>query len=77
MKCFRCKKSISNEDDYFIFSEYHQKEVVNKDYCHKRCWDEFKGEMQVNNKNLLILERLNKQLDIFGVPKNEEVFTVC
>ena len=44
MKCFRCQKQIAKNSHYNSFTEFNLGSVVNVDYAHKECWDEYESE---------------------------------
>lgn len=39
--CFRCQKEIDPKSNYYSFTEFNEEKMVNVDYAHRTCWDQF------------------------------------
>ena len=76
--CFKCNKIISDNENYFEFIEYDKTKIVRTDYAHKSCWNQIKGDINIKNKAMGMLERLESTMidqGIFPERKQEVVIT--
>ena len=77
MICFRCKKEIREEDDYFAMVEMSNKEEVKTDYVHKVCWDEFCNQLNGASSSLIksnyLLNIMGKQMKKMGMIPDDVV----
>ena len=80
MICFRCKKEIREEEDYFAMVEMSNKEEVKTDYVHKVCWDEFCNQLNGASQSLVksnyLLNAMGKHMKNMGIlpePKKEYI----
>jgi len=75
--CFRCKKEIKEETNYFAMVEMNHKKEVRRDYVHKVCWDVFCNQLNGASKSLTksnyLLNALGKQMGKMGMLPKEEV----
>lgn len=67
MRCFRCKRTINEDDDYASLVSYSNGEVTNKDNWHSICWREWLEEKM----DLKVKEYANKLMKI-SVPLVEQ-----
>jgi len=65
--CFRCKKEISNFEDFFSFNEFHDKKIIKVDYCHKECWDSLKKGMSNTDEAMGVVRGLKNKLVDMGM----------
>lgn len=73
MKCFRCKQTILKKENYFEFNEFLDEEIVNVDYCHKHCWNEFKKGIGNVDEAMGMLRNLSGTLREKGLLPAQEV----
>ena len=71
--CFKCKKYISNEENYMRFTEFNKGKEVKTDYCHKMCWDEFLKRIGDTTEAMGMLRGLKTTLTKMGMLPPEEV----
>ena len=75
--CFRCKKEIKEEDNYFAMIEMNCKKEVHTDYVHKVCWDSFCNQLNGASNSLAksnyLLGALGKQMKKMGMIPEEKV----
>ena len=73
MKCFRCKKEIEKEDNYFEINEYNNKKIVKIDYVHKICWNLFLKQVSDTTEAMGIVRGLKGYFQEKGILKPDEV----
>jgi len=77
MKCFRCRKEIKEEENYFIMAEMNHKKESGRDWVHKVCWDVFCNQLNSAASSLAksnyLLDAMGKQLNKMGMLPDEEV----
>jgi len=75
--CFRCKKEIKDNENYFAMIEMSNKKEVRTDYVHKVCWDIFcsqlDGASQSLAKSNYLLNALGNQMKNMGMIPDKEV----
>jgi len=75
--CFRCKKEIREEDNYFVMVEMNNKKEVRRDYVHKICWDNFCNQLNGASSSLAksnyLLNAMGNQMRRMGMIPEEEV----
>ncbi len=75
--CFRCKKEINDEDNYFAMIEMNHKKEVKTDYVHKVCWDVFCNQLDGASNSLAksnyLLNAMGNQMRKMGILPKEEV----
>jgi len=75
--CFRCKKEINDEDNYFAMIEMNHKTEVKTDYVHKVCWDVFCNQLDGASNSLAksnyLLNAMGNQMRKMGILPKEEV----
>ena len=76
--CFKCKRLISDDENYFEFIEYDKKKVVRTFYAHKSCWNQIKDDLNVKNKAMGMLSQLESVMIKQGIfpEKKQEEFVV-
>ena len=76
--CFKCKRLISDDENYFEFIEYDKKKVVRTFYAHKSCWNQIKEDLNIKNKAIGLMIRLESAMIDQGIfpEKKEEVMIV-
>lgn len=71
--CFKCKQEIIEGADYFEFVEYSKGKVVNIDFTHKYCWNDFLKKLSSVETAQNFLSRINtKPLEAMGLMKPQE-----
>ena len=71
--CFRCKKEIVEDTDHFEFVEYSKNKMVNVDFAHKDCWNDFLKRLSSVETAQNFLSRINtKPLEAMGLMKPQE-----
>jgi len=80
--CFRCKKEIKDEDNYFAMIEMNYKKEVNTDYVHKVCWDVFCNQLNGASKSLTksnyLLNAMGKYMKNTGIiPEEKQEVIIC
>ena len=75
--CFRCKKEIKEQDNYFAMIEMNNKKEVKKDYVHRVCWDLFINQLDGASNSLAksnyLLGAMGKQMMKMGMLPDKEV----
>ena len=75
--CFRCKKEIKEEDNYFAMIEMNHNKEVKTDYVHKVCWDVFCNQLNGASSSLAksnyLLNAMGKQMRKMGMIPEDEV----
>ena len=75
--CFRCKKEINEEDNYFAMVEMNHKKEVRTDYVHKVCWDVFCNQLNGASSSLAksnyLLSAIGNQMKKMGMLPEEKV----
>ena len=72
--CFRCKKTIEENSNFYSFTEWNNKKVVAVNYTHRVCWDEFLQKLSSLDKAQGFLSRINTEpLEKLGLLKPQEV----
>ena len=82
MICFRCKKIINEEDNYFAMVEMNNNKEVNTRYVHKTCWNKFCSQLDGASSSLAksnyLLNSLGKYMKNLGISKEEkEDVVIC
>lgn len=77
MKCFKCKNTIHEEDDYIIMTNIKDKKEVHKDYIHRLCWDDFCNKLNSAssslNKSNYLLNAMGSHMRKIGIIPDAEV----
>ena len=81
MKCFRCKKEIDPESNYYAIKEVDKRNTINVDFVHRECWDRFtsslNGATQSLKKSNYLLNAMGEHMKKIGIIKEEpEVVTI-
>ena len=75
--CFRCKKEIKDEENYFAMIEMNNKKEVKKDYVHRVCWDAFLSQLNGATSSLVksnyLLNVMGNQMKKMGMIPEEEI----
>ena len=71
--CFRCKKEIKEDSNYYSFSEFNEKKLLNTNYAHRTCWDEFLKQIGNVDEAMGIVRGLNNKLIEMGMLPPKEV----
>lgn len=75
--CFRCKKEIKEEDNYFAMVGMNHKKEVKIDYVHKVCWNVFLNQLGGASASLqksnYLLNVMGNQMKKMGMIPDEEV----
>jgi len=79
--CFRCKKEIEEKENYFAMVEMNNKEQVQTDYVHKKCWNTFCNQLDGASSSLVksnyLLNVLGNQMKKMGmIPKQKEEYVI-
>lgn len=77
MICFRCKKEIKEDENFYEFIEKDKKNIVRIDYCHRCCWDDFLNRVSDTKKAMSMLHRLEKPLVKMGIIEPKEEIILC
>ena len=80
--CFRCKKEINEEDNYFAMVEMNHKKEVKTDYVHKVCWDVFYNQLNGASSSLAksnyLLNVLGNHMKKVGIiPEQKQEVEIC
>jgi len=78
MICFRCKKEINDEENYFEMNEFSNRNKIKSDYVHKTCWNLFLNQLNgastsLAKSNYLLNVMGNHMKNIGMIPKEEEI----
>lgn len=73
MICFRCKKEILVKSNYYSFTEFDKGQVINTNYAHRVCWDEFLKNIGNVDEAMGVLRGLKKGLIKQGILPEEEM----
>ena len=75
--CFRCKKEIKEEEDYFAMCEYGNGKLIKTDYVHKVCWNTFLNQLNGASSSLAksnyLLNAMGNQMKKMGMIPEEKV----
>ncbi len=71
--CFRCRKTIKENEDYYEFKEYSGEQLKKTDYAHKICWDSFIESVGDITKAKGMIGGLRKYLERVGLLLPEDV----
>jgi len=75
--CFRCKKEIREEDNYFAMVEMNNGKEVKTEYVHRTCWDTFLNQLNGATSSLAksnyLLNAMGKQMRKMGMLPEEKV----
>jgi len=75
--CFRCKKEIKEEENYFAMIEMNNRKEIKTDYVHKVCWNTFlnqlNGAVGSLTKSNYLLNAMGNQMKKMGMIPDEEV----
>ena len=75
--CFRCKKEIKEEENYFAMVEMNYEKEVHTDYVHKTCWNVFCNQLNGASNSLAksncLLGALGNQMRKMGMIPEQEV----
>ena len=77
LTCFRCRKDILKDDEYFEFIEYKGKKIIKVDHAHKTCWNNFMSSVADTTQAKGIINNLSKYLIKVGVLPEEKVIVKC
>jgi len=80
--CFRCKKEITDEENYFEMIEMNYKKKIKTDYVHKVCWDVFCNQLNGASSSLVksnyLLNAMGNQMKKMGmIPEKKEEVIIC
>ena len=77
MICFRCKKEIKKEENYFAMIEMDHEKEVRRDHVHKVCWDVFCNQLNGASSSLAksnyLLNAIGNHMRNVGMIPKEEV----
>lgn len=76
MICFRCRKEIEEDSNYYSFLEFNNKVLIKTDYTHKECWDKFLNKISDTSEAMGIIRQLKGKLTNMGILDKEEVILV-
>jgi len=71
--CMRCRKLIGDKENYYAFTEYKNKKIINIDYAHRECWDDFLKQIGNVDEAMSMLRRIKAPLQKMGILGPEEV----
>jgi len=75
--CFRCKKEISGEENYFAMVEMNDGKEIRRDYVHKTCWDKFCSQLDGASSSLAksnyLLNAMGNQMKKMGMLPDKEI----
>jgi len=81
MICIKCKKEIAIDSNYYKFIEMDKKKVVNTNYAHRECWDNFMKQFNGADTSLkqsnYLLRGLTNHMRKMGIIPEQEVEIVC
>jgi hypothetical protein len=73
MICFKCHQEIKSEEDYYCIGEYSKGKLVDENYTHKKCWDNFLNKLMDVSEAQGIIRSMKKRLTSLGMLEPEEV----
>lgn len=71
--CFRCKKLIEENSNYYAFTEYDKEKFVNVNYTHRKCWDDFLDQLTTLKDAKGMLKGMKSKLTEMGILEPEKV----
>jgi len=71
--CFRCKLKIGDKENYYSFVEFLDGEIIDTNYCHKKCWNKFLGDISNVDETMGIIRGLKDTLIDKGLISKTEV----
>ena len=71
--CFRCKQEVKEESNYYAFSEFNEKKLINTSYAHRKCWDEFLKQIGSVDEAMGVVRGLKSKLTDMGFLEPEKV----
>jgi len=69
----RCQKQIAKNSHYNSFTEFNLGSVVNVDYAHKECWDEFLKQVSNTDEAMGVVRGLKHKLIEMGMLPEKEM----
>ncbi len=72
-KCFRCMGNIDEDSNYYEFIEIDKSKFINKDYCHRVCWDTFLESIGNTKEAMGMLRGLKTKMQEIGLLPEEVV----
>ena len=76
MKCFRCHRIIDKNSNYYSFTEFNLGQIINIDYAHRKCWDEFLKQVGNTDEAMGVVRGMKKKLKEMGLLPDDEV-VIC
>ena len=71
--CFRCKKLIEENSNYYSFSEFNNGNFIKVDYAHRKCWDDFLEQLTTLKDAKGMLRGMKSKLTEMGILEPEKV----
>jgi len=71
--CFRCKKKIEKNSNYYSFTEFNKGKEIKTDYAHRKCWDDFLKQIGNVDEAMRMLRGIKGPLTKMGLLQPEEV----
>lgn len=71
--CFRCKRKIEPDGDFFAFEEYNKGQFERVDFAHKECWNQFLKKVGDTEEAMSIVRGLKGSLQNIGLLPEEKV----
>lgn len=75
--CFRCNQEIREEENYFSFTEFNNKEIIKTEYAHKKCWINFLNQISDTTEAMGMLRGIKKTLITQGLLPSKEYDLKC
>ena len=71
--CIKCFQLVDKKSNYYSFTEYNNLKIININYAHRFCWDEFLKQLGSMAKAQDIISRMQEPLERMGLLKSKEV----
>jgi len=72
LRCFRCKKPIIKDENYYHILEFDKEKAIDESFVHRTCWDEFLKGVSNVEESMGIIRGLKKWLITHKVLPEEE-----
>lgn len=71
--CFRCHKEIAEDSNYYSFTEFNSGAVVNINYAHRNCWDDFLKQVSNTDEVMNLMRGIKPKLIEMGMLPEEKM----
>lgn len=72
-KCFRCGKDIDAKSNFYSFTEFNNKKIINVNFAHRTCWEDFLKQMSNVDEAMATIRQLKGKLTEMGFLNPQEV----